>query len=568
VSLSPQFLDELRMRTSLSALIGRTVPLKKAGQEHKGCCPFHSEKTPSFHVIDGKQFYHCFGCGAHGDAIRWLTDHQGMQFMDAVKELAQAAGMDVPAADPRQAERDREYGELRDVMGRAARWFASMLHDDRHGGLGAQYAAERMPSWAVADFEVGYAPRGRGVPRLLEHLADVPLDRLVQLGLVKRKDDGEIYDAFRGRLMFPIHDTRGRVIGFGGRIIGAGEPKYLNSPDTPLFDKGRILFNAHRAAPAARKASRLIIVEGYMDVVALGRADIHEAVAPNGTALTEAQISAAWRMADNPILCMDGDKAGRAAMARAALRALPMLEPGKSLMFTTPPAGQDPDDLLREGGPEAVQALFLKPQPLVDVLWAHERDAEPCDTPEQVAGLKARMRQHVKAIRNDDVRAAYGQEFAKRFRSTFDAQAEGVMATSGPQIRSRPTERPLFRRNAAPKPASDDQRQIGREGIASDIERAVLIGLLRFPDLLQAMRGVAFRSSRITAIVDRLVEYAFLNDIQTEAQMETQITALGMADEIAAATAGRSLPFSYARSISTPSARADLAATLQAMTRR
>lgn len=472
MSLSPQFLDELRARTTLSTLVQRTVALKKKGREWSGCCPFHNEKTPSFTVNDEKGFYHCFGCSAHGDAIRWMTDHMGMEFMDAVKDLAAAAGMEMPARDPRRSEQDRELDEGRELARRAEGWFRDNL---RIAASAIDYLQERGISKDVADvFAIGWA--GSGQTSLKSQLASVDSVKLVKFGLLRAKDDGETFDFFRNRIMIPIHDARGRTVGFGGRIVGKGEPKYLNSPDTPIFDKGRSLFNLHRASPAARKSGRLIIVEGYMDVIALHRASIDEAVAPNGTALTEAQMQLAWRLADVPILCMDGDRAGKAAAARAAIRALPLLEPGKSLAFVHPPEGKDPDDLLREGGAEQVQALFAATQPLVAVLWAHERAASPCSTPEEIAGFKNRMRNHVRAIKNRDVREAYGQDIAKRFHEEFDAKA--------PPQAPRPSSRANQSRGPWKKPppqASEAQKNIRANGVALQVERAVVEGLIRYP---------------------------------------------------------------------------------------
>ena len=272
MSLTPAFLDELRARTSLSALIGKTTKLQKAGREHKGCCPFHQEKTPSFYVNDDKGFYHCFGCSAHGDAIRWLTEQQGLPFMDAVKELAQAAGMDVPAPDRQSAERAERQRGLHDVMQAAAEWFTQQL-----GGLDGASARALLERRGVSEatqraFGFGYAPDTRG--RLRAALTEFGDALLVEAGLLIQVEGKAPYDRFRGRLMIPIRDARGRVIAFGGRIVGDGEPKYLNSPDTPLFDKGRTLYNLDRALPAARKAGRLFVVEGYMDVVALAQAGI------------------------------------------------------------------------------------------------------------------------------------------------------------------------------------------------------------------------------------------------------------------------------------------------------
>ncbi|HEU0311587.1 MAG TPA: DNA primase, partial [Sphingomicrobium sp.] len=354
MTLSPQWLDELRARTTLSAVIAPSVKLIKAGREFKACCPFHNEKTPSFTINDEKGFYHCFGCGAHGDAIRFLTDHRGLPFMDAVKELAGKAGMDVPAPDPRERERTERSQGLHDVMAAAQRWFAEQLQGIG-GGEARAYLAGRGIDAAIVDrFGIGYAPDARG--KLKAALKNLGEDRLVDTGMLIRPDPGSgsgtggdkaSYDRFRGRIMIPIRDPRGRVIAFGGRILGPGEPKYLNSPDTILFDKGRTLYNLDRAGPASRQAKRLIVVEGYMDVIALDRAGIAEAVAPNGTALTEAQLERLWRLDGQPICCFDGDAAGQKAAVRAAQRALPHLGPERTLRFVALPAGQDPDDVVR-----------------------------------------------------------------------------------------------------------------------------------------------------------------------------------------------------------------------------
>jgi len=417
VSLTPAFLDELRARTLLSALIGKTVKLTKAGREFKGCCPFHNEKTPSFYVNDDKSFYHCFGCSAHGDAIRWMTEQQGLPFIDAVKELAQAAGMEMPAQDRQSVERAERAKGLHDLMADAAQFFVDQLN----GIAGAEARAVLERRGIKADtaraFGMGYSPDSRG--KLREELKSYGDPALIESGMLIKVDDKEPYDRFRGRLMIPIRDARGRVIAFGGRVIGQGEPKYLNSPDTPLFDKGRTLYNLDRAAPASRKSGRIIVVEGYMDVIALAQAGFGEAVAPLGTALTEHQLERLWRLSDVPILCFDGDSAGQKAAIRAALRALPGLAPGRSLRFVTLPEGQDPDDLVRARGPAAFEALLEKPESLVDRLWAHEHAAEPLDTPEQRAGLKRRLMTHAEAIADPDVRHEYQAEFRRRVEDLF-----------------------------------------------------------------------------------------------------------------------------------------------------
>ena len=294
MALSPEWLDQLRTRITLSALVRRTVKLQRAGNEWKACCPFHDEKTPSFYVNDGKGFYHCFGCSAHGDAIRWLTDQRGLPFMDAVKELASEAGMELPALEPHQAQRAEQRAGLHEVMQGAQDWFAANLASA--AGAEARGYLERrgLDARTIARFGFGWAPDRRGA--LKEALGHFGEPLLIEAGLLIALDDEpgapanrEPYDRFRGRVMLPIHDARSRPIAFGGRILDPASkaPKYLNSPDTPLFDKGRTLYNLHRAGPATRKSARIVVVEGYMDVIALAHAGIEEAVAPMGTALTE-----------------------------------------------------------------------------------------------------------------------------------------------------------------------------------------------------------------------------------------------------------------------------------------
>jgi DNA primase len=363
MTLSPQWLDDLRARTILSSLIGKSLKLTKKGGEFTGCCPFHHEKTPSFTVSDAKGFYHCFGCGAHGDAIRWLTDGQGMAFMDAVKDLAALAGMDVPAPSPEVAKRDGQVSGAAAVLDRAAAWYAKQLQ--AAADVQAMLAERGISQASIDKFQLGFAPAKKGVAACGASPAD-----LVQVGLLKEDErSGAFRDFFRGRVMIPVHDARGRSVGFAGRIHGAGEPKYINSPDSDHFNKGDLLFNLHRAAPAARSARRLIIVEGQFDVVGLDQVGIPEATAPMGTALTEKQLERAWRVAHCPILLFDGDAAGRKAALRAAERAMPFVGPGASLKIAQLPDGEDPDSLARSGGKEAVEAVIDAAAPLAEWLF-------------------------------------------------------------------------------------------------------------------------------------------------------------------------------------------------------
>lgn len=474
MSLSPQWLDELRARTTLSALIGRSIKVTKAGREYKACCPFHNEKTPSFTINDEKGFYHCFGCGAHGDAIRWMTDQRGLSFMDAVKELADAAGMQVPAADPRAAAKAERANTLYDVMTAAQEWFVAQFQG-LEGAEARAYCERRgLKLETIKAFGIGFAPDSRGkLKDALKHFGD---DKLVEAGLLISVEDKEPYDRFRGRLMIPIRDPRGRVIAFGGRILGAGEPKYLNSPDTPLFDKGRTLYNLDKASAASRASGRVIVVEGYMDAIALAQAGFGEAVAPLGTALTEQQITMLWRMVPKPLLCFDGDAAGQKAAFRAAQRALGGLKPGHSLEFVTLPEGQDPDDLVRNAGPRAFAELLDASEPLVERLWKTELAAEPVDTPEDRAGLKQRLGVHVANIADAEIRRHYADAFRERFDNLFARREQPFRPTQQKRGPWKPN---------TPLPASNEARTIGNQG-TDILVRGVLAALLREP--LQIIR--------------------------------------------------------------------------------
>ena len=480
MTLSPQWLDELRARTTLSTLIGKTIKITKAGREWKGCCPFHNEKTPSFYVNDEKGFYHCFGCSAHGDAIRWMTDQRGLPFMDAVKELAQAAGMEVPAADPRAAERAERANSLYDVMAAAANWFSEQLQGIE-GAEARSYLEKRgISAQTIKTFGIGYAPDSRS--KLKAALKSFGEEKLIESGLLIAVEEKEPYDRFRGRVMIPIRDPRGRVIAFGGRILGVGDAstgsaqaaKYLNSPDTPLFDKGRTLYNLDLAAAASRKTGRVIVVEGYMDVIALAQAGIGEAVAPLGTALTEQQIERLWRLSDVPVLCFDGDSAGQKAALRAAVRALPLLQPARSLAFATLPKGQDPDDIVKSGGARAMEALLAEPEPLVDRLWTSEVEAAPLRTPEERAGFRRRLNEHAQSINHGDVKGQYLAEFRARFDERF-ARAAPPRERFVPGKRFQP-ERPI----------QDRTKTIGGRGVAPVFARAIMAGLLRHPAMILA----------------------------------------------------------------------------------
>ncbi|HEY5723279.1 MAG TPA: DNA primase [Allosphingosinicella sp.] len=456
-------MDELRSRTLLSALIGRKVKLQKAGREWKACCPFHNEKTPSFYVNDDKGFYHCFGCQAHGDAIRFLTDAQGLSFIDAVKELADAAGLQMPAQDPRSQEKAERAAGLYEVMAAAARWFRDQLSTNEGADARAYLIKRGLSEKTIAKFGLGYAPDSHG--KLKEALREFGEPSLVEAGLVIAPGENRrTYDRFRGRLMIPIRDNRGRVIAFGGRILGSGEPKYLNSPDTPLFDKGRTLFNLDFAGPASREAKRLIVVEGYMDVFALDQVGLSETVAPLGTAITESQIQRLWQLTDKPLLCFDGDTAGQNAATRAAWRALPLAEFGRTLGFVTLPPGQDPDDLVQSGGTAALKMFLTKAEPLAQKVWRTELDKTEFKNPESRAGLLKRLLDLAESIQNPLVREEYKRTFKDTFYSTFGWKKGEIQGARAAIAESRPK---------------------GQTKGDFVLKRAVLLGLSRYPEVLR-----------------------------------------------------------------------------------
>ena len=380
---TPDFLEQLRSRLPVSDVVGRRVKLVKAGREFKGLSPFNKEKTPSFYVNDQKGFFHDFSSGKHGDIFDFVMETEGVAFPEAVERLAGLAGMQMPKSSPEEAAREKRRAGLHEIMDMAARFFEAALAG-RAGAQARAYLDRRglTPATRTA-FRLGYAPGERTALR--GHLVGqgVPMADLIEAGLLIAGDGiPEPYDRFRDRIMFPIEDARGKVIAFGGRALSADAPaKYLNSPETPLFHKGAVLFNHHRARAAAHGAGAVVAVEGYVDAIALVQAGIGHVVAPLGTALTPDQIALMWRMADEPVLCFDGDKAGQRAANRAVDTALPALAPGRSLRFAFLPDGQDPDDLVRAGGRAAMEEVLAAARPLVDVLWMRESAAQPLDTP-------------------------------------------------------------------------------------------------------------------------------------------------------------------------------------------
>ncbi len=423
---SPSFLDELRSRISLVDLIGRKVALKRAGREWKGLCPFHKEKTPSFHVVEDKGFYHCFGCGAHGDAIRWLVETENLSFAEAVRELAGRAGLPLPdtrssAAD--KVEQDRR-ARLFALLEQAGLHFARALAGAGGAKVRAYLESRAVARRTIAAFRLGYAPDGEDAHRLLQTLKQAGYrdEELLAAGLAvaREGEPAHLIPRFRDRLIFPITDSRERIVGFGGRTLGDHPAKYLNSPDGPLFHKGRLLYHYAPARRAARDGN-LLVVEGYMDVIALSQAGFEAAVAPLGTAVSEHQLTLMWRVAPEPIFCFDGDAAGRAAADRVITRALPLLGAGRSLRFVLLPEGEDPDSFLRRHGSAAFAALVERAVPLVDMLWEIEIGGADLSTPERRRRAEENLMRRIAAIPDKRLVQLYRDTYWRRLRPLVEA---------------------------------------------------------------------------------------------------------------------------------------------------
>ncbi len=422
MSLPPGFLDELRTRITLSSIVGKKVTwdMRKsnlAKGDFWAPCPFHQEKSASFHVDDRKGFYYCFGCHAKGDAVTFMKESENLGFMEAVEVLAREAGMQMPARDPKAAERADRRTLLQQVMEEAVRFYRLQLKTST-GAEARSYLAQkrRLTESAWDRWDIGWAPASRTA--LIGHLAakGVSNDLMVASGLIAKADDGTLYDRFRGRIIFPINDTRGRPISLGGRSLDPNaQAKYLNGPETELFDKGRSLFNHSPAREAAGKGKTLIVAEGYMDVIALSEAGFTAALAPLGTAVTEDQLRMIWKIADEPIMALDGDSAGLKAAQRVIDLALPLLEAGKALRIAILPGGMDPDDLLKAQGASAMQAVLDQAKPMVQLLWQRETEGRVFDSPERRAALDKVLRGHLARIADPSIRSHYADEM-KRLR--------------------------------------------------------------------------------------------------------------------------------------------------------
>ncbi len=495
---SDQFLDEIRQRLPITQVVGEHVMWdKRKSQPGKGdmwaCCPFHGEKSPSFHADDRRGIYHCFGCGVSGDHFRFLTEKAGLSFPEAVERLAAQAGVPMPARDAGQEKREAERKSLIDVMELATRYFEAALSHNI-GARARGYLHERGVSNASQTrFRIGFAPDSRN--GLKEHLAlnGVSGKDMVDAGLVTSRDDDPLtYDRFRNRVMFPITDLRGRVIAFGGRALSADVPaKYLNSPETELFSKRRTLYNGQTARQAARDGSTLVVVEGYLDVIAAVSAGFEGAVAPLGTALTEDHLQLLWQMSPDPVLCFDGDKAGLKAAERAADLVMPQLKPGFTVRIATLPEGQDPDDLIKAQGRAAFADVIERARSLSDMVWSMETGGLVPETPEARAALQARLRERANGIADSSVRFHYAQAFDEKLRAFFAPVRQNRFEPRGGQQRYGQSGAYGYPARGTPRLVVSDTLRNSRllkpsaVAEASPREAAIIVSLVNHPALVE-----------------------------------------------------------------------------------
>ena len=489
---TPDFLDEVRSRLRTSDVVGRYVKLKKEGREWRGLSPFTSEKTPSFFVNDEKGRWFDFSSNKNGDVVGFYMEHLKLSFPEAVERLAEEAGVPVPQDSPEDRQRYERAKTLAEACGAAARYYKAMLGRDQGADARAYLDRRRVSGAEREAFGLGYAPSSR--TGLLDHLTarDFPVDMLVEAGLVIRLDDGKTYDRFRDRLMFPILGSQKRVIAFGGRALsGDVKAKYLNSPETPLFHKSSVLYDYARARKRAGDGRPLLVCEGYMDVIAAASAGF-AATAPLGTALTERQLGMLWQAADEPVLCLDGDRAGQAAAYRAAERALPLLAPGKSLRFAFLPEGQDPDDLVRSKGREALEALVTGARPLAEVLWERHASETPQSTPEERAAFKRAAWDIVRQIKDPDVNEAYAEFIREKLGGTTPPKdgggaSAGTGAARGQRRWLSPEE--FRRQRSAPSVSPALKERLGAGGLGSGQvgetirEAQLVLTLVHHPEL-------------------------------------------------------------------------------------
>lgn len=522
MSFPPAFLEDLRARLSLSDIAGKRIKLTRAGREFKACCPFHNEKSPSFYINDEKHFFHCFGCGAHGDIIGFVMRHDRLSFPEAVEILAQQAGVSVPRDTPVDREKFDKEKQLLQLLERATSWFEEQLFSPAGREALAYLHGRGLTDDALRRFRLGYAPQDSQalLRKILKE--NYKIEDLVAVGLAKKSEErSEHYSFFRNRVIFPVADRRGRTVAFGGRVLGEGEPKYLNSPDHSLFHKGQLLYGLSRARTASIEGKDLIVVEGYMDVIALVEAGYSGALAPLGTALTEDQLALLWKLAPpqdsrdpsrdySPILCFDSDAAGVRAATRAMERALPLLTPHHTLRFAILSGAKDPDDLLRKSGKSAMDAVLKQAKPMVDIIWDTTVAGRQLRTPEERGAFITTIKQRVGRIENEALRHLYLEDIQKRLSETFQWRSE----TSKPQS-SGPSFGKSFKKPwANPEPIVSRKLPMNAQTLR---ERALLALILNHPSLFdefgEDMARITFLNIEFENLRQAVIEH--LSDAST-----------------------------------------------------
>ncbi|UDF03438.1 DNA primase [Asticcacaulis sp. AND118] len=523
-----RFLEELKSRLRPSEVIGKAVKLRRNGREWVGLSPFSKEKTPSFYVNDEKGFYHDFSSGKHGDIISFLQETERLSFVEAVERLATEAGMALPVQTPQAAQAEQKRQSLNDWMELAAKWFSARLHDNTPGARAARdYLKKRgLSDQDVAHFGLGYAPKDHTALKDALVQKGAKVSELVECGLLIEVEGKAPYDRFRNRLMFPIEDARTKIVSFGGRALDPDEKaKYLNGPETPLFHKGALLYGLPKALKilgSSQTGPELVVVEGYMDVLACQRAQI-AAVAPLGTALTEEQIDILWRRHPEPTLCFDGDKAGQRAASRALDRALPKLKPGRSFKVCLITGGKDPDDVLREKGPLALREALSETQPFVEVLFKREHELEPLDTPERKAGLRKRLRALAAQIEDKDLADSYRQDLMDRYDALFQRQTQGFQGQGyqgqgfqNGQARGRFPRRDASGRLIEPPTIATPEGQQAARALSKALDpmaAALAQGLLDHPDWMldhmEALESYGLGDPALDGLVRALVALSF-----------------------------------------------------------
>ncbi len=524
----PTFLDDIRNRVSISSVIGRKVAWDRrktnAGKgDYWACCPFHGEKSPSFHADDRKGRYYCFGCKVSGDIFTYLVEKEGVPFPEAVAQLAQDAGLPMPVVSEADVQREEQRASLYEIMEFASQFFQAELQTAR-GAKARGYLSDRGLSAAIQkEFGMGYAPDDRSALRT--HLIEKKIlpEQMAEAGLVVSGDDIPVaYDRFRDRVMFPIRDARGRVIAFGGRALRADVPaKYLNSPDTPLFHKGDILYNFDKARGVAHTSSQLIAVEGYVDVIAMFRAGFTEAVAPLGTALTENQLALMWKTVPEPTLCFDGDGAGQKATYRALDLALPLLKPGHSLKFAFLPVGQDPDDLLKSEGPEAVKAVINAAEPMAAVLWRRALDENDRSTPERRALFERDLKTLIRQIQDEIVQKHYLADLQERLNNLFKGQRVPFIKGGKAQPRLKWGQK-SWEVAQAPSQALKALVSRANGSNSENRERLIVFYIINHPELLHEFWS-EFAGAQLTARELDSIRAVILDSASSEESLESAV---------------------------------------------